>query len=142
MLGWGGVIVEVGEGVVVEQDDGARGGGVVLSVGKGDADRGTVMRSCYVGRGGRGVRSGGVVRWSRGGVRPWTLRSRGGDWSARGANVWCDGRDVLGGILCGRVESVTTDFSQAHASSDASHGGIARLRGCVRRAGASVTRGG
>ena len=29
VLGWGGVIVEVGEGVVVEQDDGARGGGVV-----------------------------------------------------------------------------------------------------------------
>ena len=40
VLGLGGVIVEVGEGVVVEQDDGARGGGVVLSVGKGDADRG------------------------------------------------------------------------------------------------------
>ena len=142
VLGWGGVIVEVGEGVVVEQDDGARGGGVVLSVGKGDADRGMVMRSRCVGRGGRGVRSGGVVRGSRGGVGPWTLRSRGGDGCARGVTVWCDGRDALGGIWCGRVGSVTTDFPQAHASSDASHGSIARLRGCVRRAGAGVTRGG
>ena len=53
------MIVEVGEGVVVEQDDDARGGGVVLSFGKGNADRGMVVRPRYIERGGRDARSRG-----------------------------------------------------------------------------------